>query len=75
MTLTHKQSKEALEHVLTNLLEFKSGYPIWKNLIHNDCDCDEDFVNTADMNIWNLRNKIPTKELEYLSLGHQNLIR
>ena len=48
MTLTHKQSRKSLEHVLTNILELKSESPIWKTLIHNDYECIEDLVNMND---------------------------
>ena len=75
MTLTRKQSREALGNVLTNVLELKSEPPIQKTAIHNHCDCIADLVNIADMDIPNLHCKSSTNELESIFIGHQNLIR
>ena len=69
MTLTRKKCREALEHALTNVLELKSQSPIWNTLIHNGCGCIKDLVNTADVDIQNIRYKKSTKALESLSVG------
>ena len=60
MTLTRKKSREALENVLTNVLELKSEPPIQKTAIHNDCDFIADLANIADMDIPNLHYKSST---------------
>ena len=73
--MAYKQFREALEYVYTNLLEFKSEYPIRKTLIKNDCDCIQDLINIVDTDTQNLCYETPTKELKSLSLGHHNLIR
>ena len=75
MPLTYKQPMEALEPVLTNVLELKSGSPIWDILNHNGFECTEDFVNIIDKDIQNLCYEKSTKELKYLSIRHENLIR
>ena len=75
MILKHKQSREALEHFLTNVLELNSESPAWEALNHNGNEDIEDFVNITDTDIRNLCYKIFTKELEYLFIGHQNLIQ
>ena len=51
-----------------------SESPIWKTLIHNYCDFIGDLVNHNDINIPNLCYKKPTKALEYISIGHHNII-
>ena len=75
MTLTHKQYREALEHILTNILELKSESPIWKALIHNGCDCIKYLVSTPDINIPNFSYKTSTKALESVSIWHHNIIK
>ena len=64
-----------MEQVLTILLESKSKSTTRKTLIHNHCDCIEETFNNADTDIPTLLYKTPTKELEYLSIGHYNLIQ
>ena len=54
MTLGQKKSREALEHVLTNVFELKSESPIWNTLIHNYCGFIEDLFNTTYTDIKNL---------------------
>ena len=66
--------REALEHVLTNVLELSIKSTIWETLIHNYCDCIEDLVNIADTDVTNLCWITSTKSLEFLSIGHHNLI-
>ena len=68
------QSRVALENFLTNVLELKSEYLIWKTLNHNGCECIEDSVNISDTDIQNLHYKNSTKELEFISIGHQQII-
>ena len=70
MTLKQINSREELEHILTNLLELKSKYPIRNTLIHNDCDFIEELVNTTDTDTPNLCYKKPTKASESASIGH-----
>ena len=53
----------------------KSESTIWKALINNDYDCIEDLVRIDEMNIRNLHGKKSTKELKYLYLGNQSLIK
>ena len=74
MSLIYKQSREAMEHVLTNVFELKRKYLNQKTLNHNGYECIENFVNISDTDTQNLRCKISTKKLKYLSIGHQNLI-
>ena len=50
-TLSYNQSREALEHILTNVIELRIESTIWKTLIQNDFDCIEDLVNIADIDI------------------------
>ena len=52
-----------------------SKLPIWKTLIHNDCDCIGDLVNIADTDNQKICYETPTKELKSISLGNQNIIR
>ena len=61
MTLTYKKSREYLEHILVNVIELKSEYPIRKNLNHNDYDCIEDLFNIADMDNQNIFYETSTK--------------
>ena len=75
MTLVRKQSREVLEHVLANVPELKSEYPIWKTLIKNDCGYIEDLVNTNYMDIPNLYYKTSPKPSESLSICHQKFSR
>ena len=51
MTLKYNQSREAMEHVLTNVLELKTKSPIWNSLPHNGYKFIEDFVNISDTDI------------------------
>ena len=51
MPLTYKQYREALEHILVNVLELKSEYTIWNNLNHNGYKYIEDFLNIYDTDI------------------------
>ena len=75
MTLKLKHSREALEQVLSNVLELKSDSPIRDTLICNDFNSIKDLVNTVDTDIPNIWNRKSTKALEYLSIGHHNIIR
>ena len=61
MTLTTKQYREELEHILINVLELKIGYQIRNTLIHKYYDCIEDLVNNDDTDTPNLRYKKFTK--------------
>ena len=74
-TLTYKQSRESMEHILTNVLELKSESPFWKTFNQNYCDSIEELVNISGTDILNLCYEKLTKEFKYFSLGHQNLIR
>ena len=38
MNFTWKNSREALYHVITNMIELKSESPIQKTLTHNGCE-------------------------------------
>ena len=61
MALTYNQSRESLEHVLTNVLELKSKYPIHKALIHNGYGCIEDLLNIYYTYIPDFSYITPTK--------------
>ena len=74
MLLTYKYSKEALEHVISNVLKLKIKSLIQRNLNNNYYEFIEDFVNIDDTDIRNLHYEIFTKELKNL-IGYQNLIR
>ena len=73
--MTRTQYREALEHVLTNILKLNRKYPIRKTSIQNDCDSIENLVNTADTDTPKFCYKTSSKTLEYFSIGHHNLIR
>ena len=67
MTLTLNQSREVLEHVLINVLESKSKYPIKKTLIQNNCEYIEDLVTINDDYIPDLHCATDAKTLESIS--------
>ena len=61
MTLEYNHYMEALQHVLTNLLELIIESPIWKNLTHTGYEYIEHFANIADTDIQNLSYKNPPR--------------
>ena len=48
MLLTLKQSREALKHFLTNVIELNTEYPIHNSLMQNDCEYIEKLVKITD---------------------------
>ena len=70
MNLTYKEYREALEDVITNILELESESTIWKNLIHNECDCIGELVNISDTDIPKLCYKTSTKSLKLFTQGN-----
>ena len=61
MNLIYKKFREYLEHILVDVIELKSEYPIRNNLNHNDYDCIEYLFNIADMDIQNNFYETTTK--------------
>ena len=73
--LTWKHSREALEHVLTNVLELKSESTDRKTLTQNAYECIEDLVNITDADIPDLSYPTDTKTVRPHYKGYHNLIR
>ena len=44
----YKQYREALDHILVNVLELKSESTIWNTLNHNGYEYIEDLLNIYD---------------------------
>ena len=52
-----------MEYILTNVLELKGEFTIWKTLIYNECEHIEDIFSINDEDLTDLLYSIETKAL------------